>query len=362
MDQQNTDQWEGFLEPSDKPEPSSEPTKTTEVAPTSNPDSEIAPPQDPDGKPFKTVCGGQALIEGIMMRGPTKQAVVVRKPEGDLEIQEKPLTLIKERNKLFGLPFIRGPINFFDAMVNGMKALMFSAEFYPEDEDMEPSKFDLWLEKKLGTQGMNTFISFVAVGISIALSIVLFLFLPTFLGGFVTRFTDSQMVRNIAESVFKMSIFMGYLALCSKMKDIQRVFQYHGAEHKTIFCYEAGLPLTVENVRKQPRFHPRCGTSFLFFVIVISILISTAVFTLYPMDNVFLRMLANFAMLPFVVGISYEFNRYMGRHDNKFCRFLIAPGLWLQKFTTFEPEDDMIEVGIEALKLVLPEEKGADRW
>lgn len=313
-------------------------------------------------KKFKTTCGGQALIEGIMMRGPTKQAVVVRKPDGDLEIQEKPIKLTKDRNKLWGVPLIRGPVNFLDAMICGMTALMFSAEFYPEDEEEELTKFELWLEKKYGAKGLSAFVTYLAVFLGLGLSITLFFVIPTLLGSLTTYFTDSQLVRNLAESAIKMVIFMGYLMLCSKLKDIQRVFQYHGAEHKAIFCYEEGLPLTVENVRKQPRHHPRCGTSFMFFVIFISIIISTAVFSVYPVNHPLWRLLANLAMLPLVVAISYEFNRFMGRHDNALCRLLIAPGLWLQNFTTFEPDDSMIEVGITALKLVLPEEEGADAW
>lgn len=352
MDDRNEteQQWEGFM---DGITPDTPPEFTT-------PQEEKTPAQEE--KNYKTMCGGQALIEGIMMRGPHKQAVVVRKPDGTLEIQEKDLKLIKERCKILGLPFVRGPVNFFDAMLNGMKALMFSAEFFPEDEEIPPSKFELWLEKKIGSKGLTTLFTYLAVVLSMAMSAGLFIFLPTFLGGGITYFTQSQMLRNIAEAVIKLIIFFGYLALCSKMEDIRRVFQYHGAEHKTIFCYEAGIPLTVENVRKQPRFHPRCGTSFLFFVIIISIFISTIFFSMYPMDNVWMRMGANFLMLPFVVAISYECNRYMGRKETKLCRILIAPGLWLQKFTTFEPDDQMIEVGIKALELVLPEEKGADRW
>jgi uncharacterized protein YqhQ len=171
-----------------------------------------------------------------------------------------------------------------------------------------------------------------------------------------------MLLRNLSESLLRIVIFVAYLVLCSRMKDVHRVFQYHGAEHKTIFCYEAGLPLTVENVRKQPRHHPRCGTSFLFVVIIVSILVSTVVFSIWPVYNVLLRFLAHLVMLPAIVGVSYEFNRYVGRHDNAVTRVLVAPGLWLQNFTTFEPDDSMIQVGIQALELVLPEEKGEDRW
>jgi len=313
---------------------------------------------------FKTMCGGQALIEGVMMRGPKKQAVVVRRPDGELEIQEKELKLIKERHPVLGWPLIRGSVTFLDSMVNGVQALMFSAEFYPEEEGEaeEPSKFERWLERKLGSEKMMSVIVTLAVILGVAMSIGLFFFLPTLLGTVVVLFTNSVIVRNLAEALFKIAIFIGYLALCSRMKDIHRVFQYHGAEHKTIFCYEAGLPLTVENVRVQPRHHPRCGTSFLFVVIFVSILVSSIVFTVWPVNNPFLRMLAHLVMLPLVVGVSYEFNRYAGRHDHAVTRVLVAPGLWMQNFTTFEPEDGMIEVGIRALELVLPEKKGTDAW
>lgn len=311
---------------------------------------------------FKTLCGGQALIEGIMMRGTKKQATVVRKPDGSLEIQEKELHLIKEKYPFLGLPFLRGPVNFVDAQYNGISALMFSAEFFPEEEE-NPSSFDLWLEKKWGAEAVNSFFMYLAGFLALCLSLGLFFFLPTFLGGVTRVFSESQLLRNLVESAIKLGIFVLYLYFCSKLPDVQRTFQYHGAEHKTIFCYEEGLPLTVENVRKQPCHHPRCGTSFLFFVIFISILCSAVVFHFYPVHQIHLRFLANIAMLPFVVSLSYECNRFLGRHDkHPICRFFIAPGLWLQNFTTVEPEDGMIEVGIHALRLVLPEIAGEDAW
>ena len=312
---------------------------------------------------FKTMCGGQALIEGIMMRGPKKQAAVVRRPDGELEIKEEELKFIKDRYPILGTPLVRGVVTFVDSMVNGVKNLMWSAEFFPEDEiPEEPSKFEVWLERKLGSEKMTSLIITLAVIMGIGLSVVLFFLLPTLLGGLVSLVTDSMLARNLAESLLKIVIFMGYLAMCSRMKDIRRVFQYHGAEHKTIFCYEAGLPLTVENVRKQSRHHPRCGTSFLFVVIIVSILVSTVVFSIWPIYNVLLRFLAHLVMLPAIVGVSYEFNRWCGRNDNALTRVLTAPGLWMQNFTTFEPDDSMIEVGIKALELVLPEKQGEDAW
>ena len=313
-------------------------------------------------KGFKTMCGGQALIEGIMMRGPKKQAVVVRKPDGELDVQLKDLKFIKDRYPFLGWPLIRGVVSFGGAMYSGVTALMHSADFYPEEEEEEPSKFELWLEKKLGSEKMMKLVIVLAVIMGIAMSVGLFFLLPTLLGTAVTFITDSMVVRNVAESLLKIVIFVIYLAFCSRMKEMRRVFSYHGAEHKTIFCYEAGLPLTVENVRKQPCHHPRCGTSFLFVVIFVSIMVSTVVFAIWPVHNALLRFVAHLIMLPAIVGISFEFNRYVGRHDGPITRILTAPGLWMQNFTTFEPDDSMIEVGIRALELVLPEKEGEDAW
>ena len=249
-------------------------------------------------------------------------------------------------------------------MYNGVTALMYSAQFFPEDgeEEEEPSRFENWLNRHLGSEKATAFITALAVILGMGMSIGLFFLLPTLLGTAITVLTPSMLARNLAESLLKILIFVTYLALCSRMGEMKRVFSYHGAEHKTIFCYEAGLPLTVENVRVQPRHHPRCGTSFLFMVIAISIIVSTAVFAIWPVHNPFLRFLAHLAMLPVIVGVSYEFNRWAGRHDGPVTRFFTAPGLWLQNFTTFEPDDSMIEVGIRALELVLPEEKGTDAW
>ena len=315
---------------------------------------------------YKTMIGGQALIEGIMMLGPEKKAVVVRRPDGGLEEQVENRILIKDRHPIFGVPFIRGIFNFGSSLANGVKALMFSAEFYPEDEeaDEEPSRLEQWLEKRLGSEKLYSLVVTLAMVLGLAFSIGLFILLPTAVVGGIAWLTNGMpmWLRNLLEGVVRIIIFMGYLMLCSKTKDMRRVFQYHGAEHKTIFCYEAGLPLTVENVRKQPRHHPRCGTSFLFVVIVISILISSVFFSFVELTNVFARMLAHLVLLPVVVSITYEINRWMGRHDNWFSRLFTAPGLWLQNWTTFEPDDSMIEVGIRSFELVLPSEAGKDAW
>lgn len=311
---------------------------------------------------FRTTIGGQALIEGILMRGPDKQAVVVRGPEG-LVVREEELKLVKDKYPILGLPLIRGSVTFLDSMYRGVKALMFSADFFPEDDQPEePSKFEQWLDRKLGNEKMEKAVIALSVVFAVAFSIGLFMLLPTFLASFVEYFTHSVLIRNLVDAVLRIGIFMTYLILVSKMKDIRRVFSYHGAEHKTIFCYEKGLELTVDNVRIQPKHHPRCGTSFLLVVIIVAILFNTVVFALWPVDNVFLRMLIQLLLLPLVVGVTYEFNRYVGGHDDPVTNFLAKPGLWMQNFTTFEPDDSMIEVAIEAMKRVIPEEKGKDRW
>ena len=310
---------------------------------------------------FRTSIGGQALIEGILMRGPGKQAIVVRSPEGLVEKVEE-LTLVRDKYPILGLPVIRGAVTFVDSMVKGVKALMFSADYFPDEELTEPSRFDKWLEKKLGNEKMQKFITALAVVLSLGLTILLFFLLPTFLAGCIDPIIKSAAVHNLVESVIKLLIFFGYLLLCSKQKDIYRVFQYHGAEHKTIFCYEAGLPLTVENCRIQPRHHPRCGTSFLFVVVVVSILVSSLVFSFVDWRNMWVRMGLHLLLLVPIIGVTYEFNRYVGGHDNPVTNFLAKPGLWLQNFTTNEPDDSMLEVAIRALELVIPEEKGKDIW
>jgi len=313
---------------------------------------------------FRTSIGGQALIEGILMRGPKKQAVVVRDLEGNLVEKVEELKLVRDRYPILGVPLIRGSVNFIDSMVKGVQALMYSAEFYPEEEMNKPSKFELWLEKKLSSKALEKAVIALAVVMGIGLSVFLFMVLPTFLTGGILHFFPSFPLwgRNVVEGVLKIGIFLLYLALCCRMNDIRRVFQYHGAEHKTIFCYEAGLPLTVENVRAQKRHHPRCGTSFLFVVIFVSILLSSVVFGIWPMTAAWMRTLVHLALLPLVVGVTYEFNRWVGRHDNALTRFLSAPGMWLQNFTTYEPEDGMIEVAIRAMELVIPETQGTDKW
>ena len=308
---------------------------------------------------FRTSIGGQALIEGVLMRGPGKQAIVVRSPDGLVEKVEE-LTLVRDKYPVLGLPIIRGAVTFVDSMVKGVKALMFSADYFPDEEDAQPGKFDQWLEKHIPAEKLQSLVVAFSVILSLALTLVLFMLLPTFVAGLFHA--KSAAVHNIIEGVVKVAIFLGYLILCSKQKDVHRVFCYHGAEHKTIFCYEAGLPLTVENVRPQPKHHPRCGTSFLFVVIIVSILVSSLVFPYINWQNIWVRIGVKLLLLIPVVGVTYEFNRFVGAHDNAVTRILSAPGMWMQNFTTNEPDDSMIEVAIEAMKLVIPAEKGKDQW
>ena len=308
---------------------------------------------------FRTSIGGQALIEGILMRGPEKQAIVVRSPEG-LVTKVEELTLIKDKYPILGLPILRGAVTFLDSMIRGVKALMFSADYFPDDEAAQPSKLDLWLEKHVPAEKLQNVLVWVSVLLSLGMTLVLFMLLPTFVAGLFRA--QNAALHNLIEGVIKVAIFLAYLILCSKQKDVRRVFCYHGAEHKTIFCYEAGLPLTVENVRIQPRHHPRCGTSFLFVVIVVSILLSSVLFSFVEVTNTFARMGLHLLLLPVIVSLTYELNRVVGRYDNRLTRLVSAPGMWLQNWTTFEPDDSMIEVGIRAFTLVLPEEKGKDQW
>ena len=323
---------------------------------------------------FKTTIGGQALIEGIMMRGPEKDAIAVRTADGiKLEMVDRK---VRSDRSITKWPLIRGTVNFFDSQVAGVKAIMHSADLSPEEENSseEPSKFDLWLEKKLGNEKFQKVITGTAVFMGLGLSIVLFFLLPMLVSSFLDQWIPNTLVLNLVEGLVRMVIFLSYMLLVSRMKEMKRVFSYHGAEHKTIRCYEAGLPLTVENVRTQTRLHPRCGTSFLLVVMVISILVfsvaSSGLLALVPglkaMSGSFLYRLImigfKLMLLPLVVSITYEINRWAGRHDNGFTRILTAPGMWMQRFTTNEPDDSMIEVGIAAVEAVIPAQEGADRW
>jgi len=321
---------------------------------------------------FKTMIGGQALIEGIMMRGPEKDAIVVRTSEG-LKTEISPRK-IYPKNSPLSWPFLRGPVNFFDAQLTGVKALMKSADLNPEATTEEPSKFDLWLEKKLSNKKNQEALLTITVCISLLFSIGLFFVIPMLLGSIFEIWVSSPLALNLIEGLIRVVILVGYMLFASRIPDMKRVFAYHGAEHKTICCYEEGLPLSVENVRQQCRFHPRCGTSFLLVVVVLSILlfsvVSSGLYALIPALNAIrgtigcrlIMMAVKLLMLPLLVSIAYEINRMVGKYDNWFTKGLTAPGLWMQRITTNEPDDDMIEVGIAAVTAVLPSKEGADRW
>ena len=321
---------------------------------------------------FKTMIGGQALIEGIMMRGPEKDAIVVRTKDGlKVDVKERK---VHKKGTFATWPLIRGIVGFFDSQVTGVKALMQSADLAPEETEEQPSKFDLWLEKKLGNEKFQKVVIGAAVAIGLIMSIALFFLLPMVIGSIVDIWLDNLLLLNLVEGLIRMLIFAGYMILVSRMNEMQRVFAYHGAEHKTIRCYEAGLPLTVENVRRMTRLHPRCGTSFLLVVMLLSIVVfsiaSSALLALVPalaaiQNTIGYRLLMiayKLLLLPLVVAFAYEINRWVGRPDNWFSRILTAPGLWFQNFTTNEPDDSMIEVGIAAVEAVLPRKEGDDLW
>ena len=319
-----------------------------------------------------TSIGGQAILEGVMMRGPFKTAMAVRKPDGEIicKVDENGT---KKKNKFLSLPIVRGCVNFISSLVLGMKAIMFSAEFVDlEDEEEAESKFDKWLEEKFGDK-IKDIVIYVAIALSLVLSVGLFILLPTAIAqgiqdllkwlGF-EKFASTGSFLSTVEGIIKMIIFITYMYLISRMKEIRRVFEYHGAEHKTIACYEAGEELTVENVKKHTRFHPRCGTSFLLIVMIVSIII----YALLPSFNEYsaiirllLRMGTRILLLPVVAGLSYEVIKLAGR-SNGCVRTLTKPGLWLQRLTTLEPDESQIEVAIESMLAVIPEDKESDKW
>ena len=306
---------------------------------------------------FRTSIGGQALIEGILMRGPKKQAIVCRTADGLVEKTEE-LRFVKDRYPILGWPLIRGCAIFISSMVKGMQALTYSANLVPLEEQGEPDKLDKWIEEHFPEDTAQKLIIGVAVVMGVALSLFLFIFLPAFFVGLIKPLTDSFVVRNLAEGLVRIAILLGYMKLVTFSGDVKRLFSYHGAEHKTIFCYEHGKELTVENVRPESRFHPRCGTSFLLVVVAVSILVNSVV----RLKNSFARMGCHLLLLPLVVGISYEINRWCGLHDNALSAALSAPGKWLQRITTNEPDDGMIECAIRALELVIPDQAGSDAW
>ena len=307
---------------------------------------------------FRTSIGGQALMEGILMRGPEKQAIVCRTENGIVEKVE-PVNMARGRHPILGWPLIRGVVTLVDSLVKGMKALTYSASLLPEDQQEEPGKLDLWLEKHLGSEKAEKIAITIAAVLGVALALALFILLPTVIAGLIPGLEGRYTLRSLIEGAVKIVIFLAYLALVARMKEIKRLFAYHGAEHKTIFCYEKGLPLTVENVRPQSRFHPRCGTSFLLVVIILGLLAGL----LIQADSTLLRIALRLLLLPVIIALAYELNRWAGRHDtNIISRIVTWPGKQLQHLTTNEPDDGMIECAIRAMELVIPEERGKDAW
>lgn len=303
---------------------------------------------------FKTSVGGQALMEGIMMRGPEKICVAVRRPDGTLDMTYEDV----KHHRWQKIPLVRGAAAMIENLVLGYRYLMHSAEVsMPEEAEEEPGRFEKWLGEHAGPGVQNFFMALAAVCGGL-LAIVLFMVLPTAIVGLIERFLPLGWGKVVLEGVLKIALFVGYLFLCTRMKEIHRVFEYHGAEHKTIACYEAGEELTVENVRHHRRFHPRCGTSFMILVLIVSILL----FSVLPWSSTGLRVVLKLLLLPVVMGVSYELIKLAGRYDNLFTRIISAPGLWLQRLTTFEPDDSMIEVAIAAVTPVLPDHPDEAKW
>ncbi len=304
----------------------------------------------------KYSVGGQALMEGIMMNGPQGVAMALRMPDGHIETQLKKVTLLRDKYKVFNFPFIRGPVNFVEQMIFGYKCLMESAEKTTVIEDgaeEEMSKFDKWLSDHFGPK-MMAVIGVISMVVALAVSFFLFMWLPSFVADLILG-KGNNTWKPAIEGVMRIVIFISYMYIVSLMKDIKRLFMYHGAEHKSIFCYEKGLELTVENVRKQKRFHPRCGTSFIFLTMIVSIVISTAVVVIYPeiRDYKAIWMIIKLLILPLIMSVGYELIRLAGKYDNVLTRAISAPGTLMQRITTKEPTDDIIEVGIASIKVAL---------
>ena len=313
----------------------------------------------PDSK-RRGAVGGQAIIEGVMMRSKEHTAIAVRRYDNKkIVVSRKGNSSVSDKFKFLKWPIIRGVVNFIESMILSFSTITEGTDMLGLDEETEnPSKFDEWLEKHCG-KWMMPIVTAVSVVLGVFLSVALFIFLPTFFGNLVIDLFDiygdlAGMWRSIIEGILKVIIFIAYIWLTAFIPDMKRVYQYHGAEHKSIFCYEAGLELNVENVKKQSRFHPRCGTSFMFAMIILSI--AVGIIFLWAIETVWLRSLLKIALLPITVGIGYEFIRYAGKHDNAVIRALSAPGLWMQNLTTKEPDDEIIEVAITSLKCALPED------
>ncbi len=311
-----------------------------------------------DKKVHKTSVGGQALIEGIMMQGPKGVATAVRQADGEIVVKHHETKHLRDKNKFWGLPLIRGIVGFFESMILGYKMLMYSAEAsgMEDIEDVEMNKFEKWITDKLGDKFMNIIMG-IATVLGFALAFVIFFYLPVLIFNRLNAWTDGSLTawQGTIEGVIKILIFIIYIVIVGQMSDIKRTFMYHGSEHKSIACYEAGLELTVENVKKCCRFHPRCGTSFIFVMLILGIILSTALSKIFPSIAQIrvLWMILKLCFFPLIMGIGYEFIKYAGRHDNLFVKIVSAPGLWMQRLTTKEPTDDIIEVGIASLKAVI---------
>ena len=304
---------------------------------------------------FRTSVGGQALMEGIMMRGPQKICCAVRRPDGTID-----LTCDEVHSHWYNrVPLVRGVCNMAENLYKGYHYLMHAADIAMEGVEEEPeSKFDRWREAHTGPAVQNALMACAAFA-GVVLALFLFTFLPTWITGTVAEYLPmGRWPRVILEGVLKMAIFLGYMFLCTRYRELHRVFEYHGAEHKTIACYEAGLPLTVENIRRQSRFHPRCGTSFMILVIIISIFL----YAVLPWTSTGLRVVYKLCLFPLLVGISYEILKWAGRSHSLLSRIVSRPGLWMQRLTTFEPDDSMIEVAVAAITPVLPENREESRW
>lgn len=312
------------------------------------------------GCKFKSKIGGQALIEGIMMRGIDTEAMAVRLPDGSIDLEQWKLPKAKWYQKT---PFVRGPVNFVTTLIDGYKCLSKSADKSLQEENENPSKLEKWLEEKLGDKLMSA-VMFISGVLGVALALALFIYLPALatrgLAMLFPGLDDIYILKNVIEGVIKIGIFILYIWLTSLLKDIRRTYEYHGAEHKTIACYEAGDELTVENVKKHTRFHPRCGTSFIFLVLFISIIVNTLF--MLPWEQVWLRALLKLCVLPIIVSIAYEVIKLNGKYDNIITKIISAPGLWIQRLTTREPDDSQIEVALAAFIPCIPEDKEQDRW
>ena len=303
----------------------------------------------------KCSVGGQAVIEGVMMKNADKLAVAVRKSDGEIELEKRNISNWIKRKGIDKLPFLRGVFVLLDSMVEGIKALNFSAEFFEDEEDdSEPGKIDKFIENMFGDRASDVMI-YISVAISILLTVLLFIMLPTFIGGLLKKATDNVVLLNLSEGLLRVCIFTGYVYAISFNEDIRRVYEYHGAEHKSIHCYESGQELTPENAAKFTTIHPRCGTNFMFVVLIISMLL----FSLFGWPSPLERVLYRLVLLPVVSGISYEIIRLAGKHDIALLKPLIWPGLMMQKITTREPDLSQLEVAISALKAVVETEEVA---